>query len=111
MVEQEVSWDSRFPRALSLHMCSPGHPWGWLHGAERQELHLGWSHPPDWGGPWSRASRWRWHGHVSAWEVCRHPQVTVAMCHWVPQCGCMCFELPSRCVSSQKHQPSHLCAQ
>lgn len=31
MVEQEVPWDSRFPRALSLHTCSLGHPWGWLH--------------------------------------------------------------------------------
>lgn len=25
-------------------------------------------------------------------------------------CGCVCFELPGRCVSSQKHQPAYLCA-
>lgn len=25
-------------------------------------------------------------------------------------CGCVCFELPGRCVSSQKHQPVYLCA-
>lgn len=77
-------------------------------GAEGQKLHLRWNCPPDRGGTWSRVSGWRWHGCVSTWEVCWRPRVGVVMCCWVSLRGCMCFKLPARCVSSQKHQPRHL---
>lgn len=48
---------------------------------------------------------------MSIWELCRHPQVGVAMSHWLPLCGHVCFKPPGHCVSSQKHQPRHLRAQ